>query len=243
MESNAKVIFDYLMRAYNNPYGVCALMGNLKAESGLNPKNLQNNYEVTLGFTDESYTRAVDSQTYAHFVRDCAGYGLAQWTYHTRKQALLEYTRAQNKSIGDLDAQLGFLVKEISGYPNVKNAIINAKTIKEASDVILCQYERPADQGAKAKEKRASFGQEYYNEFVTNKEPVNNTVLPYRVKVAIPDLNIRKGAGTNYAKTGAYTGVGVFTIVEEKSGKGSKNGWGKLKSGAGWIALDYTTKL
>lgn len=67
--------------------------------------------------------------------------------------------------------------------------------------------------------------------------------LPYRVKVEIPDLVIRKGAGTNYAKTGKYTGVGIYTIVDERVGTGSVRGWGKLKSGAGWISLDYTTKI
>jgi len=66
---------------------------------------------------------------------------------------------------------------------------------------------------------------------------------PYRVNVTISDLNIRKGPGTNYAKTGKYTGKGVFTIVAESEGTGSTKGWGKLKSGAGWISLDYATKL
>jgi len=55
--------------------------------------------------------------------------------------------------------------------------------------------------------------------------------------------NIRKGAGTNTAKTGAYTGVGVFTILEVKDGKGADAGWGKLKSGAGWIALDFCQRV
>ena len=67
--------------------------------------------------------------------------------------------------------------------------------------------------------------------------------LPYLVKVSITDLNIRKGPGTNYAKTGKYTGTGIFTIVEEQSGKGSKTGWGRLKSGAGWISLDFATRI
>lgn len=66
--------------------------------------------------------------------------------------------------------------------------------------------------------------------------------LPYLVKVSIPNLNIRKGPGTNYARTGFFTGIGVFTIVEEADGAGA-NKWGKLKSGAGWVALNYTTKL
>ena len=66
---------------------------------------------------------------------------------------------------------------------------------------------------------------------------------PFLVRVSINDLNIRKGAGTNYARTGKYTGTGVFTIVEVKSGTGSAKGWGRLKSGAGWIALDYAARI
>lgn len=66
---------------------------------------------------------------------------------------------------------------------------------------------------------------------------------PFRVKIAITNLNIRKGPGTNYPTIGRYTGKGVFTIVEVQPGKGSDNGWGRLKSGAGWISLDYATRL
>ena len=72
---------------------------------------------------------------------------------------------------------------------------------------------------------------------------MSNADCPFMVKVSIPDLNIRKGAGTNTSKTGAYTGVGVFTIVEVKNGKGSDAGWGRLKSGAGWIALSYCERI
>ena len=67
--------------------------------------------------------------------------------------------------------------------------------------------------------------------------------VPFLVKVSISDLNIRKGPGTDYAKTGKFTGKGVFTILEVKSGKGSTAGWGRLKSGAGWISLDYAEKI
>ena len=66
---------------------------------------------------------------------------------------------------------------------------------------------------------------------------------PFMVKVSIPDLNIREGAGTDTARTGEYTGVGTFTIVEVRTGEGSENGWGRLKSGMGWIALDYCQKV
>ena len=74
-------------------------------------------------------------------------------------------------------------------------------------------------------------------------EWVNKTDTPFLVKVSIPDLNIRKGAGTNTAKTGICTGVGVFTIMEVREGKGSDSGWGRLKSGAGWISLDFTSRV
>lgn len=71
--------------------------------------------------------------------------------------------------------------------------------------------------------------------------PVAANFQPYTVQVTISDLRIRKGPGTNYAANG-YTGKGVFTIVAEAAGQGASK-WGKLKSGAGWISLDYAKKL
>lgn len=65
---------------------------------------------------------------------------------------------------------------------------------------------------------------------------------PYRVKVTASVLNIRKGAGTNYALAGTIRNGGIYTIVQESTGQGATK-WGKLKSGAGWISLDYTTKV
>ena len=70
-----------------------------------------------------------------------------------------------------------------------------------------------------------------------------NSTSSFKVQISISDLNIRKGPGTNYATTGKFTGKGVFTIVETKQGTGSVKGWGKLKSGAGWISLDYAKKI
>ncbi len=69
---------------------------------------------------------------------------------------------------------------------------------------------------------------------------------PYLVRVSIPDLNIRKGPGTDHAKTGKYTGIGTFTIVEEADGKGASK-WGLLKSYQknrnGWISLDFAERV
>ncbi len=65
---------------------------------------------------------------------------------------------------------------------------------------------------------------------------------PYLVRVSIPDLNIRRGPGTDKPKTGKVTDEGVFTIVEEADGKGASR-WGKLKSNAGWISLDHASRI
>ena len=66
------------------------------------------------------------------------------------------------------------------------------------------------------------------------------TTTPYLVRVTISDLYIRKGPGTNYGNNG-FIMPGVYTIVEESTGTGATK-WGKLKSGAGWIAIDYTER-
>ena len=70
----------------------------------------------------------------------------------------------------------------------------------------------------------------------------DSAAVPFLVKVSISDLNIRKGPGTNYERT-KFIPVGIYTITEVKSGQGSTAGWGRLKSGAGWISLDFCTKI
>lgn len=64
-----------------------------------------------------------------------------------------------------------------------------------------------------------------------------------KVKVSIDNLNIRKGPGKNYEKTGEFTGKGIFEITEKKDGIGSPVGWGKLKSDKGWISLYFCEEV
>ena len=71
-------------------------------------------------------------------------------------------------------------------------------------------------------------------------KPTTPAFNPYTVKVSVTELRIRSGPGTNTAAQG-FIQPGVYTIVEEADGPGAKR-WGKLKSGAGWISLDYATK-
>lgn len=65
----------------------------------------------------------------------------------------------------------------------------------------------------------------------------------YKVKVDVANLNIRTGPASSYDPIGRYAPVGVSMITEIVEGSGSTKGWGKLKSGEGWISLDYATLL
>ena len=241
----AKTIWDFLIGKGLNAFATAGIMGNLQAESALNPKNLQQTYEKKLGYTDDSYTAAVDDGTYTNFVKDSAGYGLAQWTYWSRKQALLEYAQSVNKSIGDLNMQLEFLWKELQGYKTVMSVLKAATSVKEASDCILTEYEKPANQSDTIKTTRANYGQAYYDKYATASSvsaETTNTFTAYKVKVTASILNIRKGPGTNYGTNGTIRDKGVYTVVAESTGTGATK-WGKLKSGAGWISLDYAQKV
>lgn len=171
--SDKAYIWRYLWEQIGNEYGVAGLMGNLQAESGLNPENLQNSYEKKLGMNDREYTEAVDDLRYQkdQFVQDGAGYGLAQWTYWSRKRDLYEYAEESGKSIGDLQMQLDFLIAELARYKAVFKVLLNAASVREASDAVLLKYERPADQSEQNQERRAALGQKFYDEFAKGIEP------------------------------------------------------------------------
>ena len=164
-------------------------------------------------------------------------------TYSAKKNNL----KLMAKIIAYLDMQLDFLWSELQGYKAVLNTLKAAKSVREASDAVLTGYEKPADQGEAVKVKRAGFGQSYYEKYAGGAQAssggMSNADCPFKVKVTAKDLRIRKGNGTDTAWTGKYVPPGVYTIVEVKSGKGSDAGWGRLKSGAGFVALDYAKRV
>lgn len=146
-------------------------MGNLFAESGLIPTNLQNSYESKLGMNDASYTVAVDNGSYTNFTHDSAGYGLAQWTYWSRKQGLFQLCKSRGKSIGDLNTQLDFLYQELTtSYSQLLKILKTTSSVEEASNLVVTQFERPADQSSDALKQRALYSQRYFNTYSTQKE-------------------------------------------------------------------------
>lgn len=136
------------------------------------------------------------------------------------------------------DTETEYPEKLTAGYYRVRKAWSDSKSQKGAYK-ILSNAKKCAD----ANPGYSVFDNNGVNIYTPNTSTQAASDVPFTVKVSISDLNIRKGPGTNYAKTGKFTGKGVFTIVEVQSGQGSTAGWGRLKSGVGWISLDYAVRV
>ena len=228
-------IWKYFKERIGNDYGVAGLMGNLYAESGLRPNNLQNSFEKKLGMTDEQYTAAVDSGAYTKeaFIRDGAGMGIAQWTFWSRKENL--YNFKGSRSIGDLQMQLEFLYEELKkSYGSVLSGLKLATSIYEASTLVLTQFEKPADQSEAVKQTRASYSQVYYDRYGKGRPTPSGS---YIVRIIADELNVRKGPGTDYDIVRTVVRGEAFTITQ------TVGDWGFLKSGIGWINLRYTERV
>lgn len=197
--STERTIWNYFCCKGFSPAGVAGLMGNLYAESGLNPINLQNTYEKRLGLTDAEYTAAVDSGSYSNFVRDSAGYGLAQWTYWSRKEAMLNYARKTGASIGSLEMQLDFMIRELKGYAAVWEVLRTARTVREASDIVLTRYERPANMSSSVKAKRASFGQAYFDAYANRSTEKEDNIMGNSPLVTYTNITKNRTSPRNHA--------------------------------------------
>ena len=239
-------IYNYFRGKGLTVAGTCGLLGNLYAESGIRSNNLQNSFEKVLHMSDVEYTNAVNNGSYnrEQFCRDGAGYGIAQWTYWTRKQDLYEYARQCNHTIDSMEMQCVFLFKELSEkYQGVLNVLVSSDNLRECSNMVLMNFEKPKVQDINVQNKRFDYSLSIYNKFNNTMAAETKTELPkcpFFVKVETPNLNVRELPGTNSDKRGKMP-LGTFTIVEVESGYGSKLGWGRLKSGIGWISLDYVT--
>ena len=164
--------------------------------------------------------------------KSCPG----SWMY-ARMSDLAAKVTAQLGGGASEDTDAEYPEKLTEGYYRVRKAWSDSKSQKGAYK-ILSNAKKCAD----ANPGYSVFDNNGVNIYTPNTSTKAAPDVPFTVKVSISDLNIRKGPGTDYAKTGKFTGKGVFTIVEVQSGQGSTAGWGRLKSGAGWISLDYAVK-
>ena len=217
-EEEQKYMWDFFLEKFGNEYAAAAMMGNLYAESVFKSDNLQQSYEKSLGHTDKSYTEGVDNGSYTNFVRDAAGYGLAQWTFWSRKEMLLDFATEANKSIGDFKTQIDFLWYEMSkDFSGLVKSLKAVTSIREASDLILHKYEQPADQSVSAEEKRAKYSQTYFDKF----HSVDTAEYKQYLKITATALNVRSGPDTTYSIVHTFNNGDMLPYL------GTENGWYK----------------
>lgn len=148
--------------------GACAMMGNWYCESGLISNNVEN--RCTLG--DVDYTYAVDIGTISRyqFKLDAYGYGLAQWTYPSRKEGLYDYARSENVSISDEEMQCEYALKELhtDEYTNLYSYLCTTDNLSDATERICSDFERPAVNNYAPRKEAAHL---YYEKF-------NNVIFP-----------------------------------------------------------------
>lgn len=134
-------IYGALVRAGMTAAGACGLIGNMQAESGMKSNIVQRGMTA---LSDGEYTRRADAGE-LDFIRDGAGYGLCQWTYWSRKQALLRFARERGVSVGDEGMQVEFCLSELRGeYPALRRFLCETQDVRAAAERVCREYERPA---------------------------------------------------------------------------------------------------
>jgi len=140
--NNAKRIWQILRAAGMTEAGAAGILGNMQAESALRANNAQDGMTK---LSDADYTAQVDNGIYANFARDSVGYGLCQWTFPSRKAALLAFARSRGASIGDLNMQVNFCIKELKeDFPALWSFLTSTADLGKATERICKEYERPA---------------------------------------------------------------------------------------------------
>lgn len=192
MTSTTEQVWDYLLKSGLTAAGAAGLMGNLKAESGIIPNRveilcLKRLREHGRTYSDQSYTAAVDSGaiTKSEFLHPIPGkqygYGIAQWTSPNRKAGLYDLAQSKGVSIGDLDTQLEYLIRELkTSYKPVYSVLISTNSVQTASDAVLTHFEQPAN-AQSMKQERANYGYQYFNQFASKGDDPVSTVTADKI--------------------------------------------------------------
>ena len=250
-----KEMWAYFKEKGLNDYGIAGLFGNLYKESGLVSNNLQNTGNTKLSMTDAAYTSAVDDGTYTNFVNDSYGYGLAQWTYSSRKQDLKDYADSGNYSIASRQMQCEFIYKELNeSYSSVLKTLKNATSVSEASNAVLLKYEKPADTGNSVQAARTAAGETYYERYAdtlasTSSSSSTTTSSTSSTVTAGTKLTLSKcplyASSTASTKSNTVTGTYYLWSTTATNGRykitNKKANVGVSGQVTGWIDVSYVT--
>lgn len=160
---DVNAIYNYFIGQGLTNAGAAGLMGNLNEESRMDPHVVQGHLGDK-SYNDQ-YTDKVDSgeETVDSFSTDKVGYGLVQWTTPDRKENLYNYAKDKNKSIGDLEMQLEFIIKELKeSYKSVDTILRTSNDLSTCVNIVLHSYENPTQQDTEVEQVRLSYAQEYY---------------------------------------------------------------------------------
>lgn len=221
MNQGENTIWSLLIDKIKNPFGVAGLMGNLMAESSMNPA-CTTPVVTSRDYINDIKRCEITSQEFAH---DNVAFGLAQWRYWTRKEELIRF--AGHEHIDHPIYQTWFLLKEIKSYKTVWDTLLNATSVKEASDIVMLRYEKPANTSDAAKEKRAAYGQMYYDQFAGQQQ--SEYVVKKYVK-AKTQVNIRVTPDKLQPRLGELRKGQTAELIS------TENGWHKIGV---WVSGDY----
>ena len=165
-----KQIFDALVGAGMTIEGACGMLGNMAAESGMNPLNV----EDRSGINDVDYVFRVDNDPTYDFATDCGkayGFGLCQWTHCSRKSALLAFAKSRGVSVGDGDMQTQFCIKELKeDYHDLWAMLCSSHDLLQCTERICKEYEPPAVNNV---EVRYGFAKQAFDYFTSQPRPAD----------------------------------------------------------------------
>ena len=168
----ASQVYQYMKSLIGNDYGVSGLLGNIYAESNICPFRCENDntYPYTTSYNATMNTiRTLSDYDFQHYHLPGAsasqvGYSLAQWTTYSRKSNYYQY--CGQSLLGDGQKSMEFLAIELqNSYPSVWNVLVNATSIRQASNKVLFDFEAPADQSITVQNQRAGYSQQVYDDF------------------------------------------------------------------------------
>lgn len=211
-----RAVWNGLYNLINNEIGLAALLGNLFPESGIVPYRCENDNNNTNFFNrSRIYTSNVDNGTITRdqFItsgldgdRDHKGYGLAQWTFPSRKAGYYDaWKSGEYSSIGSVELAVYYLAYELqTSYASTLEVLRNATDMRTASTYVLKNFENPTLQGEDVQEYRYNCSMDIYDDMHGNLPPEIKVLTIDPISVSIVDgesIRITVNANTEWTYT------------------------------------------